>query len=288
VKDRECLFPMVQMLANSRLRGEAIQALAGFGAAICGTLSDLLLDESVPHRIRRQVPRVLKNIPDQRAVDVLLDAVSHPDLTIRAAVLKSLNRLREIAPGLNFENQFVADQISNEARYYYELNAALQPFQERGGEARSAASLLARTIEERLQRTMERLFRLLGLRYPPKEIYFAYLAVSRKRHEEATAALEFLDNTLERSLKRILLPLLDAPEHVLEHGKDLYGVEIPTAEQAIRELIRSRDPWLAACAMAAAAELELRGLAPDIREAASELQEEVCEVARSAEARLAA
>jgi ATP/ADP translocase len=288
MKDRGCLFPLVHTLGNPRLRADAIPALAAFGPQICGTLSDILLDETVPMRVRRQIPRVLKNIPDQRSVDVLLKAVGHLDLTIRSAVLKALNHLRESAPGLNFDNQFVTEQISNEARYYYELNAALEPFRQYPGSRNRAAWLLAGTIEERLRGTLERLFRLLGLRYPPKEIYSAYRAVSKKQHEEATAALEFLDNTLDRNIKRILLPLLDAPEHILEHGRELFGLEIRSAEDAIRDLIRSRDPWLVACAMAASAELGLRSLAPEIHQAAEDSQDEVREVARSAEAALAA
>jgi AAA family ATP:ADP antiporter len=214
--------------------------------------------------------------------------VGHQDLTLRAAILKALNRLRETDGALNFDNHFVTEQFSAEARHYYELNAALAPFKDREASAHTAARLLALSIEERLQRTLERLFRLLGLRYPPKEMYSAFRAVSRDKHEDATAALEFLDNTLERDIKRILLPLLDAPEHVHEHGKELFGVDVLTAEDAIRELIRSRDPWLVACAMAAAAELGMRSLAGEIRQAGQEAQEEVLEVARSAEARLAA
>ncbi len=112
--------------------------------------------------------------------------------------------------------------------------------------------------------------------------------MARQSQEEATAALEFLDNTLERDIKRILLPLLDAPEHLHDHGRVLFGVEPRTAEEAIRELIRSRDPWLVACAMAAAAELGMRDLAPEIHEAAEDCAEDVLEVARSAEAALAA
>jgi AAA family ATP:ADP antiporter len=288
LKDRTHLFRLVQALGNPRQRGDAIAALAEYGPQICGSLSDVLLDESVPVRVRRQVPRVLKKIPHQRSVDVLIGAIGHPDLSIRASVLKALNHLRETAPDLKFENDFVTRQILNEARYYYELSAALEPFRARERRDRTAAELLAATIEERLRRTLERLFRLLGLRYPPKEIYSAYLAVSRKAHEEATAALEFLDNTLERDLKRFLLPLLDAPENLLEHGRELFGVKSRTAEEAIRELIRSHDPWLSACAMAAAAELGLRSLVPEIQEAASAFEEEVGEVARAAEAQLAA
>jgi AAA family ATP:ADP antiporter len=139
----------------------------------------------------------------------------------------------------------------------------------------------------RLQDTVERLFRLLGLRYPPKEIYAAYLAVNRRRAEELSAALEFLDNVLDRELKRVLLPLLDAPAHLAEKGRELFGVEVPDAEAAVRELIRSGDPWLVACAAASAAELRLRNLAPDIARAAEQAGREVSEVARAAAAALA-
>jgi len=288
MKDRICLFPLIQLLGNPKLRGEAIPAIAAFGPQICGTLSDVLMDETVALRVRRQIPRVLKNIPDQRSVDVLLTAVGHPDLDLRSGVLKGLNHLRETEPNLNFDNQFVTNQIAAEARHYYELNAALQPFREYPESHRRAARLLALSIQDRLRGTLERLFRLLGLRYPPKEIYAAYRAVSRSEHEAATAALEFLDNTLERNLKRILLPLLDAPEHIMEHGQELYGVEVLSAEDAIRELIHSHDPWLTACAVAAAAELELRSLAPEIHQAAQESPDGVSEVARAAAVLLAA
>jgi len=147
---------------------------------------------------------------------------------------------------------------------------------------------LARSIEDRLKQTLERLFRLLGLRYPIKEIYNVYRAVSRDNAEEHTAALEFLDNVLDRDLKRIMMPLLDAPEYRVDRGRELFGLEPMTAEQAIRELIRSRDPWLAACAMAAAADLNLRSLVSEITQAAEGSETEVSDVARSAEAVLAA
>jgi AAA family ATP:ADP antiporter len=288
LRNRAYIHGLIELLGNPAVRGDAIKALAAYGPSICGTLSDVLLDESVSVRIRRQVPRVLRNIPYQRSADVLLAAVEEQDLSIRAAILKALNRLRETSPALRFDGAFVTDQILREARHYFELSAALAPFRERPNGARTATDLLCRTLEERLRMTLERLFRLLGLRYPPKEIHSAYLAVSRQQHEEAAAALEFLDNTVDRNIKRFILPLMDAPEHVLERGRELFGLRVSTAEEAVRELIRSRDPWLVACAMAAAAELKLRRLAPDIAQAAREAAEEVSEVARSAEAVLAA
>jgi ATP:ADP antiporter, AAA family len=288
LRGRAYLFPLIDCLANPRLRGAAVEALARFGPWICGTLSDVLIDEAQPIAARRQVPRVLKRIPHQRSVDVLLAAAGHQELSIRAAVLKALNHLREAAPALNFDDAFVTERILDEARYYYKLNAALLPFRDRRNGERCATQLLARTIDERLAGTLERLFRLLGLRYPPKEIYAVWLAVSRRRQEQATAALEFLENTMDRNLKRFLLPLLDAPESLPEQGLRLFGLAPLNAEDAIRELIRSRDPWLVACAISAAGELRLHNLAPEIAEAAAEAQTEVAEVARRAGAALAA
>ena len=129
LRDRADVFWLASALNDPKLRGEAIASLAAYGPSICGALSDMLLDESMPMRVRRQIPRVLKNIPSQRSVDVLLAAIGYEDLSIRAAVLKALNRLRETTPNLNFDNTFVTDQILKEARHYFELYAALVPFQ---------------------------------------------------------------------------------------------------------------------------------------------------------------
>jgi ATP:ADP antiporter, AAA family len=287
LRNRGYVYAMVQRLSDVRVRGVAIEALSAYGPAICGTLGDLLSDNAAPLAVRKEIPRVLRLIAHQRSVDILLAALYHPNATLRHAALKALNRLRESAPQLQYADELVAVQIHQEARQYFELNAALGPFRE-GQDGSRAATLLARTIEERLRQTLERLFRLLGLRYPPREIYSAYLGVSRRGGEQYSAALEFLDNVLERDLKRVLLPLLDAPGHVLETGRHLFGIEVKTAETAIRDLIRSGDPWLVACAVAAAADLGMRRLAPDIRQAAENTGPDVAEVARAAAAALAA
>jgi ATP:ADP antiporter, AAA family len=287
VRNRAYVYPVFRRMAEAPVRGAAIEALAKYGPQICGTLGDLLADEGQPAAVRRQIPRILKLIPDQRSADVLLRAAGHQDLAIRAAVLKGLNRLRETAPELNFDGRYVNARIYAEARYYYELGAALERLRDCPGERCKATRLMVRSVEERLRQALERLFRLLGLRYPPSEIYSTYVAVSRSRRDEASAAIEFLDSVLDRDLKKFMLPLLDAPEHLPARARDLFGVEFRDAEAAMGELIRSRDPWLAACAMASAAELQLRNLAPAIKETAGEAGTEVAEVARAALAELA-
>jgi len=281
------LFETIRALDRAPLRGDAIRALTAFGPGIAGALYDILNDEKVSIRVRRQIPRVLKNFPDQRSVAALLPAIGHADLTIRDAVLKALSRLRETAPQLNFADASVTNQLLDEARGYYELSAVLAPFQEAHAGDRPALRLLAKTIEYRLKDAMARLFRLLGLRYPPKDVYSAYLAVSKPTRYDAAAGLEFLDTVLDRNIKRVLLPLLDAPQNLLDRGQELFGLRKPTIEEAIRMQIRSGDPWLAACGIAAAAELQIRNLAPDIALAGQKGTAEVSRVALSAQTALA-
>ena len=253
LRNRACVNAIVQKLADAALRGTAIQSLTAYGGSIAGFLGDVLIDDSVPAAIRRQIPRVLKQLPEQASVDALLKAIADQDLSVRLAVLKALSAMREAAPQLNYGDIFVTEQILLEARQYYSLYAALEPLKDQQA-SRTAAGLLHRSLEERLRQTLERLFRLLGLHYPPLEMHSAWLAVSNRRQEQFLAALEFLDTVLEPRLKRVVLPMLDSTEHVTERGRDLFGVEVRDADSAVRDLLDSADPWLKECAMAAAAE----------------------------------
>ncbi len=284
--NREYLPYLIRKLPNSKVRGAAIQALAAFGGKIVGTLGDLLDDTTVPLSVRLQIPRVLRLIPAQRAVEVLLSFINTPNLALRSAVLRALNHLRETAPDLDYGTKSVTDQLLAEAHHYYELNAALQAFREQG-KPRTPAGLLIATLEDRLKSTLERLFRLLGLRYPPRQIYAAFLAVRAGKRDDQAAALEFLDSTLERDLKRIVVPILDDPASVAQRGADLFGIQMANPEAAMRKLLESGDEWLVACAIATAGQLRLTGVMSEIGAVGSRADGDIPQVARDAMAMLA-
>jgi AAA family ATP:ADP antiporter len=286
LKSREYLGQLIRNLANPTLRGAVIDALRGYGVRIIWTLGDILEDETAPVAIRSNVPRVLRNIVDQRSVDILLRALPTKDLTIRTSVLKALNKLRDANPNLDYRSKRFIDQIHEEAQWYFEFHSVLAALRVRNGTG-PATSLLVKTLEHRLTTTLERLFRLMGLRYPPRQIYAAYLAINRRNAEEFTAAIDFLDSVLERELKRVMLPLLDEDVVLAQRGRELFSVGEKDVAGALRGLIHSDDVWLAACAMAVAAELQVREVAPDIRSVGDSGGKEVADVARAAEAILA-
>jgi len=97
----------------------------------------------------------------------------------------------------------------------------------------------------------------------------------------------FLDSLLEREIKRLVMALLDSPDRLAAHARDLLHIEPKSLETAVRELLLSGDSWLAVCAIATAAELKLRGLATDIAKAGDHAGQETVAVARAAAASLA-
>jgi len=64
-------------------------------------------------------------------------------------------------------------------------------------------------LERRLDGNLERIFRLLGLKYPPDDILNIYQGLQSKKPDMRLNAVEFLDNLLETNLKRVLIPIVE-------------------------------------------------------------------------------
>jgi HEAT repeat protein len=286
VGDRIYFDQIAQRLADHSVRGSAIESLAVFGARVCGSLGDILLDANTPLAVRRQIPRVLRLIRDQRSVDVLAGSIGASDLSIRLAAVKALNRLRESAPDLLMPKPAIQQQLQAEARHCFELHSYLAPLRaaDRSG---AASSLLVRTLDNRVRQTMERLFRLLGLLYPPNEIYNAFVALESGVADRVSPAHDFLDSLLSREIKHVVMPLLDSRDRLVAHARDLCHIAPKSVETALRELLASGDSWITMCAIAAAAEMKLKGLAGEIAKAGESAGQETVAVAKTAVTALA-
>jgi AAA family ATP:ADP antiporter len=91
----------------------------------------------------------------------------------------------------------------------------------------------------------------LGLRYPAKDIYSAYLGIVSQKKDLRANAIEFLDNILKKDLKKYIFPIMDNIDDDvrLRKGRELFGVEFSNINQAMKFLIEGKDPWLKACAL---------------------------------------
>jgi HEAT repeat protein len=276
--DREFVPRLLERISERRFRIGARDALAAYGDRVVGTLSDYICDTSYDFAVRSSLCRVLKQIPTQHSVDTLISILDVVEPAMRYHVIKALNYLRANYPGLRFGHEALGSVLLEETESYYTI---LQILDLEGQPEGDAGRLLRRALGERIDKNLERIFRLLGLTYDQRDIYGAYLGIVSQRKELHASAVEFLDNVLKKEVKKYLFPIVDSisTELRIRRGQELFGIHIADSDAALRYLIEGRDTWLKACAifaLKAGSSKELKDLAresvadpnPVVREAA--------------------
>jgi len=264
---------LIEKLGDSRVRVSVRKALAKYGRDILDTLLHTMTDEQVSMLVRRQIPKVNSMIPHQDSVDALLDHLSDQNETdMRYKIIRALGELRAVPAGIRFDDKLVEEYIAKGIRDYYYLSIILEA-QSENSTARNenhlpACCLLHRALKERLEITKEMIFRLMGLAYPQGSIYNAYLGVSSHSQRVQANAVEFLDNILNRNIKRMLFPIFDSSSEILfmERASGLWGFQTMTETQAIIALTDVGDSWLKACMLHALAEKQIAELQDYVKE----------------------
>jgi len=247
---------LIENLGNRQLRVSVRSALSAFGTGILGTLSDYLLDNSIDFVIRKNIPRVFTLIAHQASVDSLTICLGKIEPALKYYVIKALNSLRSKHPELKFSQERLESAMLNETKAYYQIYKILYTGQKFNDS--DSARLLRKALQEKAEANLELIFRLLGLVYPPKDIFYAYQGyVSGKRNLQVNS-VEFLDNLLKRDVKKYVLPILeDLPaESIAAKADELFKVGVDNIEDALENLIGGLDVWLTCCALYHAAEYD--------------------------------
>jgi HEAT repeat protein len=256
---------ILPLLGKRRLRTAARDGLLRLGPAIIAALGEVLADSRWDPVLRREIPWVLSRFQTPQAAGILVDNLTTHDPLLKYEVVKALNRIHERNPRLPEPSPMVAQRILAETKAYYE---ALTVRQSVNIDGMGGRSLLCRAIQERLDQNLEIIFRLLGLKYPQKDIYFAYTALKDERSEKRASAIEFLDNLLHQDLKSIILPLLEesSTERLADRASRLFGVRRCNQAEALRAILQQPDAWLKACALHEIGRLGLSGMTDICRE----------------------
>src|ERR1044071_8899067 len=115
----------------------------------------------------------------------------------------------------------------------------LKPIAGHGG-----PDLLRDAIEERLARSLDRIFRLLSIVYPLKAIELIHANLRSTQATTRANAVEVLDNLLDVEEKMRVLPLVeDGPrERVIARGAQLYKLARKQPQDWIEGYLSGRDP----------------------------------------------
>lgn len=264
ISSTEFMPILIKHLITREVRPYSRTALAGYGEEIIDSLSSYLESPTEDIRIRLAIPKVLSLIESQKSVNLLTKNLNQRDLLLRYEIMKALNKLRARFPLLKFDKPFIQAQVSEEMTRYNRLLSILirekfilsamevdDSSQEERAEVIKARRLLNYALEEKLEGILEIIFRLLGLKYPAKDMYDAYLGVISERLNLKADAIEFLDNILETSLKRVLIPIIEtSPSKMsLKYAQKLLGVPIPAEGKCFDLILHGEDSWLKVCTL---------------------------------------
>jgi len=260
---------LIQHLNTRRVRKYARIALASYGEDIINVLLARLNDPNENRIIRLSIPKVLALIGAQRSVEILMSKLEEPDLLLRYEVLKGLSKLKANFPNLKINREIITKEILEETKYYFKTLTVLRSEQSSGandghGSILKARKLLMRALEERLDNNLERIFRLLGLRYSTDDMFSAYKGIVSDQSDLRANAVEFLDNVLDRYLRRYILPIVEELHQgeTLESIREEFGLEEPTQKKTLEDLLLGDDSWLKICALYVVSALDDKSSAP--------------------------
>lgn len=243
---------LIKQLGEESTSQAAQEALVRYGKEVLSELISYAHSPDVRLSSLQKLPAVVAHFDTQPAADLLFELFQHPDADIRLEALRSLNEQKIRYPYLNFYSKKVPTYLLEEARLYQETLSALYVQRTASGQSHQdelnreiqlRRQSLISLLESRLDDNLERIFRLLGLKYPPKDVLFAFESINSKQKDLRVNALEYLDNLLDSGLKKVLIPIIETAllDTISEDAILQLHVKIPDEQACLEILVKGED-----------------------------------------------
>ena len=247
----EFINPLVQLLAKPPLRQSVRKALTNYGKSLIPKLSEMVFEEKIDLEVTRMIPSVIKQIGAQKSVNFLFELLENEDLMVQQEALRGLNFLKNNFSKLKFNLKKINAQVQIEIQLYRIIMSALYAQIKVLGsfskihskEETEARNGLIHLLKKRLDRSLERIFRLLGLEHSNGDIYAIYKGVRSQQADLSVNALEFMDNLLNPNLRKDLIPLVEASMQGLfsEQIIQALQLQISTEKESFQLLLAGKD-----------------------------------------------
>jgi len=253
--DPEMVQHIIPFLAEKAFRPTVLEAFNVYGQQILPILKNHVAERRQPLSVLRFIPAAMQSFHSKEAVHQLLGILNHEDLTVRLEVVRALSAIRATHPQLKFNKYKVVSVIFDECKLHHQTLSAMhtqiiisyrnrnKSKKEIGDAERDARTSLLELLERRLDSGLERIFKLLGLRYQQKDVAIAYEGLLSQKQEAQHNAIEFLDNLLTGELKRRLLPIIEESALDISSEEELQKIKhkIPTELECFKLLLQGND-----------------------------------------------
>ena len=240
---------LISLLGSRQLKSGAREALVGYGEPVVAMLGHFLRDSLEDVWVRRHIPATLARVRCQASMDILIAGLAEPDGFLRHKVLAAIEKLARDHSSLTFATEPIEKLALQEGRRYFNWLSLHHNLFVRAG--LPTDSVLAITLDQKLGRSVDRIYRLLGLLYPWKDIAAARWAIEHGDTRARSGALEYLDNILASQLRSRLVPVLEEMplDEKVRRGNVLVKTRPRDVEETMLQLINDDDEIVAAAAI---------------------------------------
>lgn len=203
LKKEEYIPAIIHRLSSPLIHEDAVSALKKYGTQALDTLQTYLHDSRIALEMRKNVVKVMAQIGTQEAVRILLDELENETEELVADIVDALDHIRVENPGIHFPPKKVQRKVFSVIKKYCQASIDLMNIEsdERNKEQ-------VRQLKKQLAGDFSNIFKLLGLFYPHEDIITAYQNLHAGTKDLAYA-IELLDNTLNKEIKDVVLPLIE-------------------------------------------------------------------------------
>lgn len=256
---------LVALLRHRRLKKAARDVLVSYGEPVVPVLTHFLNDPDEDLWVRRHIPATLARIDGQASLDALVAAVpGATDGFLRFKIVEAIDTIHRARPDLPLDATVCEPMLRRETHRAFTWLSLRYNLFDRAGLPRTA--LLHRALGDKLARSRDRTWRLLGTLYSPSDMDAARVAIEGSDTRARASALEYLDNVLQSGVRKLVMPLLDdmPDEERVRRGNVIIRSRPRDTEETLLQLINDEDQVVAASAILLAAEQKVWGLADDI------------------------
>jgi AAA family ATP:ADP antiporter len=244
---------IIPHLSDKLTRQSSINALFFYNAPIMDILFHKIKAEEIKIEEAVHCVLVIEKFASQKAINTLIQLTNDTEHVVKVETIEALKRLKWKYPQLHIKNRFIIDNVLEECDLYQNTLSAIHsqivlqyknknqiPETSAENEARNG---LIRLLEQRLDRQLQRIFRFLGIKYPPNEIDSIFKIITNGKEEDRIYAIEFLDNMLDIQLKKELILITESIliDPLSEEKIKKLNLKVLSETECYYELLKRKD-----------------------------------------------
>ncbi len=255
---REFIPVLIEKLDSPETARAAVLTLRMYGDSAIYKLSKKFNDPKTDKQTKKNILEVIETNGSKDSVNLLFSALEKEDYWLQKDILMALNNLKKNFPLLKFDWDRIVHKLYDEVKLELEIISSLYlqtnieekelegSQTDRGKKIIIARRNLISLLEKRMDSGLERIFRLLGLKYPPDDMIEILNSIQSSKEDLRSNAVDFLDNLLDINLKKLIIPLIEITisEKISKEILAQYKLKIPQETDSFEELLYSKDNQL--------------------------------------------